>query len=275
MINVVDRVPTYPNRIKVTKSDGTSEYVTWERADEPTVPGTPINKALFDSIVEDIGLNKTTTVYVSTAGSDALGDGSAANPYATITKALNSFSKNLNGFGAIINVTSGRYEEDVNISGFFGGNVIFTGVAGSSVSVRSLRISYGSSVNIQDIGVFEVTGSYSENAISIANASLVCTTSMRITSATEYGVYISRGGLLVVTNNFEVTNTINAAVQALHQSRVSLNTISGALTSGVFIRSINGANVSYSVMNGSAPIAFSTSVGGRIYSNAQTSMPNY
>ena len=44
MINVVDRVSTYPGRVKITKADGTSEYVTWERADQPTVPGTPINK---------------------------------------------------------------------------------------------------------------------------------------------------------------------------------------------------------------------------------------
>lgn len=45
-----DRVPTQPNRVKITKSDGTSEYVTWERADLPTQEGTPINKAtLFSS----------------------------------------------------------------------------------------------------------------------------------------------------------------------------------------------------------------------------------
>lgn len=41
--NWVDRRPTYPNRYKVTKSDGSIEYITLERADEPTVEGTPIN----------------------------------------------------------------------------------------------------------------------------------------------------------------------------------------------------------------------------------------
>ncbi len=40
-----DRVPTQPNRVKITHTDGTTEYVTWERADEPTQEGTPINKA--------------------------------------------------------------------------------------------------------------------------------------------------------------------------------------------------------------------------------------
>lgn len=37
-----DRVPTQPNRVKITHSDGSTEYVTWERADEPTQVGTPI-----------------------------------------------------------------------------------------------------------------------------------------------------------------------------------------------------------------------------------------
>lgn len=54
MIDVKDRVSTYPGRVKLTKTNGSSEYVTLERADAPTQEGTPINKALFDSIKTDI-----------------------------------------------------------------------------------------------------------------------------------------------------------------------------------------------------------------------------
>lgn len=54
MIDVKDRVPTYPGRIKLTRPNGSSEYVTLERADAPTQEGTPINKALFDSIKADL-----------------------------------------------------------------------------------------------------------------------------------------------------------------------------------------------------------------------------
>lgn len=54
MISVKDRVSTYPGRVKLTKANGSSEYVTLERADAPTQEGTPINKALFDSIKDDI-----------------------------------------------------------------------------------------------------------------------------------------------------------------------------------------------------------------------------
>lgn len=49
-----DRVPTQPGRVKLTHADGTSEYATLERADEPTQTGTPINKAtLFSSANEE------------------------------------------------------------------------------------------------------------------------------------------------------------------------------------------------------------------------------
>ena len=46
-VDVIDRVPTQPGRVKITHADGSSEYVTIERADAPTVEGTPINRALF------------------------------------------------------------------------------------------------------------------------------------------------------------------------------------------------------------------------------------
>ena len=54
MITVSDRVSTYPGRVKLTKANGSTEYVTLERADAPTQEGTPLNKALFDSIKTDI-----------------------------------------------------------------------------------------------------------------------------------------------------------------------------------------------------------------------------
>ena len=54
MIDVKDRVSTYPGRVKLTKANGSSEYVTLERADAPTQEGTPINKVLFDSIKSDV-----------------------------------------------------------------------------------------------------------------------------------------------------------------------------------------------------------------------------
>lgn len=54
MIDVKDRIPTQPNRKKITYDDGRVEYAKIEYADNPTEVGTPINKVLFDSIGQDI-----------------------------------------------------------------------------------------------------------------------------------------------------------------------------------------------------------------------------
>ena len=52
MIEVKDRIPTKPNRIRIVPENGAPFYATWERADEPIEEGTPVNKYLFDSIDE-------------------------------------------------------------------------------------------------------------------------------------------------------------------------------------------------------------------------------
>lgn len=50
--NIVDRVPTYPGRIILTPVEGMPDTFTMARADEPTVEGTPLDKATFDSIIQ-------------------------------------------------------------------------------------------------------------------------------------------------------------------------------------------------------------------------------
>ena len=50
MIEVIDRIPTYPGRVKLTPVAGQENIFDMVRADAPVEAGTPINKALFDSI---------------------------------------------------------------------------------------------------------------------------------------------------------------------------------------------------------------------------------
>lgn len=51
---IVDRQSAKPNRFKVTTDDGSSYYVTLERADEPTVEGTPLNAATLNPLFEAV-----------------------------------------------------------------------------------------------------------------------------------------------------------------------------------------------------------------------------
>ncbi len=51
MKEFVDRVSVKPNRYKVIPENGNTPYhVTLERADEPLVPGTPLNAAMFNDM---------------------------------------------------------------------------------------------------------------------------------------------------------------------------------------------------------------------------------
>lgn len=62
MITITNRLPTKPNRWKVThESDSSEEYITLEHADEPTTAGTPINKATLEGIQTDL-MNETKIV---------------------------------------------------------------------------------------------------------------------------------------------------------------------------------------------------------------------
>jgi hypothetical protein len=54
MIEVIDRIPTHPGRVKLTPVEGQENTFDMVRADEPIEVGTPINKALFDSYAEMI-----------------------------------------------------------------------------------------------------------------------------------------------------------------------------------------------------------------------------
>lgn len=273
MINVVDRVPTYPNRIKVTKSDGTSEYVTWERADEPTVPGTPINKALFDSIVGDIGLNANTTVYVSTAGSDTLGDGTAANPYATIQKALGSLPKNLNGYTATINIAAGNYNENVGIASTYGGNIVLAGAQDAAVQIGSLQVVHGADVQIQNIHL-TVTGTIGSNAIVVTNARLMSFGKVSVISSAQNGIYANQNAYAQF-NDLTVINSTVTAVNAVNASRVVLVNFSADNSVARGLNAQFGSVIAYNTAVITSAVQYSTVHGGRIYSGAQTSIPNY
>lgn len=52
MLDVIDRTPTKPGRVRIIPEDGAPFFATVERIDEPIEEGTPLNRALFTSIRE-------------------------------------------------------------------------------------------------------------------------------------------------------------------------------------------------------------------------------
>lgn len=231
MIEVVDRVSTYPGRVKLTRADGSIEYVTWERADEPTVEGTPINKALFDSIATDMGLTANTTVFVSKSGSDTLGNGSASNPFLTIMKAVNSLPKNLNGRTVIINVGAGTYAETVTIEHFFGGSITINGVVGAGVTITGLSLQ-NCAVLIDAISLTVGSG-----GIFIGTRGMLYSATSNITvSGAANGVIMRYGAFMEITTTLTINNASNRAIQVQYASTASITTLAGSGNSiGVYV----------------------------------------
>ena len=76
MMDFKDRVPNEAGRRKITHSDGTSEYVTVEMADNPTVEGTPLNRAAFMALQ---GFEAVTTVISADNGVTTITQTNAKN----------------------------------------------------------------------------------------------------------------------------------------------------------------------------------------------------
>lgn len=50
----VDRVPTKPGRYRVIHADGTVEYITMTKADEPSVAGTLLNAETLNAAFAEL-----------------------------------------------------------------------------------------------------------------------------------------------------------------------------------------------------------------------------
>ena len=266
MIPVVDRVPTYPNRIKLTYSNGDTQYVTWERADEPTVEGTPLNKALFDSIAADIGLSGgDTDLYVSTAGSDTLNDGSASLPFASITKALSAVPKNLNGCDATIHISAGTYKEVVTLEGYYGGRVVLAGTAGSTaVTVNGIVLEDSNCVSVES----SITLTVGTSGIIVGNNSCMDVAGNISVSGAGYGVHADGHAQFFCAGTLTVNNAKTAAVRATG-GWVQLTTLAGS-GNAIGVSAQRGGLVAYTTKSLTATTATQTAGGGRIFAGAQT-----
>ena len=201
----VDRVPTRANRVLVTPEDGgTPYYATITRADEPSVVGTPVNAANLNAMQDANGLSADKTVYVATTGSDTTGDGSQMAPFATISKALSSIPKNLNGFAARVRIGAGTYAENVVVQHFGNGPLYIYGNTGDSVTVSSLEINNVSLVEINNISL-----SISNSYLNVVGPNVRVFSPLTINGG-QYGVYASYSSNVILRGAVTANNVTNA-----------------------------------------------------------------
>lgn len=265
---VVDRVSTYPGRVKLTAVSGQTDVYDMVRADEPVQEGTPLNKELLDQ--KAYTLTSDVTVYVSTTGSDADGDGSSAAPYATIQTALDALPRFLGGYQATINIASGTYEERVNVDGFSGGRLVI-GVAGRTVVVRGLSISNSAHVSLNISNVTWATG-YSDTIFLVSHGSSVTLTSgmtVRCAGSNLVGVGVTNGAeLMSAGTTITVLNCAQSAIRVTLGGRAALSTITGSGNTDIGLLAEVGGILSYNTSNLTSTGGNVSRTGGRILSGS-------
>ena len=266
-IKWVDRVATHPGRVQLTPVQGQTNIYDMERADEPTVAGTPVNAANLNAMQKNIGLDANMTVYVAVSGSDATGNGSSTSPYQTITKALSTIPKNLNGYDAMVYVSSGTYNENVIIDNFSGGRLVLSGASGTLLQINTLTI-MNCYVQINDNLVFSVA-----NLTCSRGCRLLANGEIRVRSDATYGVYASNISSVFLYKLF-VDGSTYAAVCVDQNSRIFITHLGGSGNINIGLLAAGGT-ILYNSSMLSASIATSTNSGGRIYAGSQTSIPNY
>lgn len=272
---VVDRVPTYPGRVKMTPVSGQTNVYDMSRADSPVTEGTPINKALFDQ--KAYTLTEGVTVYVSTTGSDTTGTGESSAPYKTVQKAIDSLPKCLGGYHAQIDIAAGTYDERVTVDGFYGGRLTI-GVSGRTVTLRGISVMSSSGVRLY-ISNLTYSATYTGTLLYADYGSDVTVLSgltIRGGDASGIsGVAAARGSLI---NSPGVTiallNCGGNAVYATSGAKITLGTVNGNSNTSYGLRADLGGLITYSDKNLTATAGDSTGSGGRILTASGTALAN-
>lgn len=263
---VVDRVPTYPGRVRLVPVSGQANTYDMARADQPVTEGTPINKALLDQ--KGYTLIKDVTLYVSPGGNDSTGNGTSGAPYKTINKALSTIPKNLGGFTATINIAAGNYAEVVAIEHFSSGNIVLTGAAAANVSMTKIFIE-DAAVNLTNVYfTLAATGI----GIEVKNGGVLTGITRIVINAAKKGVSVVDNAL-VSLGEITISNA-DVAVECGYCASFHSEMLYGA-SNAVGLAASQGGQISYGGGGLGASVLGQTATGGRIYTSAQTSIPNY
>lgn len=265
----VDRVPTYPNRMKITPETGDPYYATVERADSPTVVGTPVNAQNLNAMQEAAGLTAHRAVYVSTAGSDSVGDGSEANPYATINKAISTIPSNLNGYTARVYIAAGTYTENVTIQNIGNGIIALTGITGDVVTIAGMV----TVTNVQYMEIYNISLSIVNSYFNVVGSNVSVHTAFSARGG-QFGIYATFFSSITLSNTTSINNTTANGIIATNGAMIYLERLTGSGNANL-ITSTRGATCSYGTNEATATNLFYTANGGRIYTGAQASAPNY
>lgn len=178
-------------------------------------------------------LKEDLTLYVSNSGSDETGDGTQANPFATIQHAVDTVPKNLGGYRVVINVGAGTFK-GATISGFYGGS--YVGVVGNSNTTTHITSDI---IIAENASLVYLTHLHSSASLNCSKCSSVQVTNSIFDGTGTYGIVIAQTGTAFIykcsvsNKNYAVTlYSGQCEVSSLSGSGNTLGYIAGNSSSG-------------------------------------------
>ena len=225
--------------------------------------------ANFVSELETIGYIKgNATIYVSTSGNDASGDGSESKPFATIQHAIDSISKDLASREITINVASGTYNEEIFVSGFSGGSLRFEF---GTVTINTFTV-YDSYVIVSGTSLTLSASGKTYGFHVHRGANVICQIALTINGAVN-GLYIAYGSRFTGRNTITI-NSCTYAANVSFAAQLYILTLAGSKNNNG-VQAAGGIATIGSITSGMASTMYVTVAGGRIYTGAQASVPSY
>lgn len=262
---ILSSATDYPAIVQEDLENGGSVYQLPFARFTKTVAGI----GLFASELETIGVAaKDETIYVAKSGNDASGDGSADYPFATIQHAIDSVQKDLGGREIIINVASGTYSEDVEISGFHGGSLR---LAFATVTVGSISI-YESNVIFTGTQLTFAASGKTYGLYVHRGSNVICQLALIINGATN-GLFVGYGSRFAGRNTITI-NSCTYAATASYAAQLYVITLEGSKNNNGVMASAGFASIG-SIAAAMASTLYVTAAGGRIFTGSQSSVPLY
>lgn len=222
----------------------------------------------FVSELESIGTSGNATIYVSTSGNDASGDGSESRPFRTIQHAIDSVSKNIGNNTITIDIASGTYSEDVEIAGFSGAPLRF---AIGTITINSLSI-FDSCVVMEGTKITISASGKTYGIYCHRDANAILQVDIAV-NGSEYGIYTGYGSRLNARKVTTITSC-TFAISSTFASMVYISSLTGSKNNNG-IQAAGGIVSIGSIVSSMASTLYATSNGGRVYTGAQASVPSY
>lgn len=270
-VGSVERVTAYLNPESLVTRDGDISETVIETLDTvedkyPIPAAGESVKRFFGKVLTFLKnirpLTENINIYVSTTGSDILGDGTPGNPFKTIQHAIDIVPKDLNGYNATIIVDVGTYLEDITIKAFRGGSLNLYSANKDTLTntciVNSIEVSVCGSAYIRVNGFNLVTTSREAIAVYGCNGAYITYCQSTITSSF---VGIQSWESYCNIEHCKISNHNTAALYG-NSTGTSADWDSGSIGNTIGIRNTRNSKVSIIGIQPIGTTQFSQSYGG-------------